>query len=405
MTAPFDPAAGRLPTEAVTSRIGDRTRWVAITGASNALGTTPDLPPIVAAAHDVGARVFVDGVHLVPHRRIDVSTLGCDVLATSAYKWYGPHAGMLCADPDLLARLDPDKVRPAPDAGPARYETGTPAFEAIAGIRAAAEFLAEVDVDAEMDVFAPMLHGLLAMPHVTVWGPHDLVDRTPTLAFTVAGHHPDDVARRLADARVAVWSGDYYAVDVMASLGLAESGGAVRAGVVCYTEPEDVARLLQVVDRTGLELPPGGFAFLAGGADRVALGVAGRDPLLAAQRGDGLAGHRGADDVVLAAVVREAIVVAVVGPLDLAVFDGRLDRRGHGSDDGCCRVVAHDVIVPPPRADLGCDDLRSGAGPRTNGARPDHRASRCTRWRGRGGPGPGCMRPRRARRAPPTSRR
>lgn len=253
VTAPFDPATGRLPTEAVTSRIGDRTRWVAITGASNALGTTPDLPPVVAAAHEVGACVFVDGVHLVPHRRIDVSALGCDVLATSAYKWYGPHAGMLCADPDLLARLDPDKVRPAPDDGPARYETGTPAFEAIAGIRAAAEFLTEVDVDvdAEMDVFAPMLHGLLAMPHVTVWGPHDLVDRTPTLAFSVAGHHPDAVAQRLADARVAVWSGNYYAVEVMASLGLAEAGGAVRAGVVCYTRPEDVARLLEVVDELG----------------------------------------------------------------------------------------------------------------------------------------------------------
>ena len=251
VTAPFDPATGRLPTESVTSRIGDRTRWVAITGASNALGTTPDLPPVVAAAHAVGARVFVDGVHLVPHRRIDVSALGCDVLATSAYKWYGPHAGMLCADPDLLARLDPDKVRAAPDDGPARYETGTPAFEAVAGIRAAAEFLTEVDVDAEMDVFAPMLHGLLAMPHVTVWGPHDLVGRTPTLAFTVSGRHPDEVAQRLADARVAVWSGDYYAVEVMASLGLAEAGGAVRAGVVCYTQPEDVARLLEVVDELG----------------------------------------------------------------------------------------------------------------------------------------------------------
>jgi cysteine desulfurase family protein (TIGR01976 family) len=249
--APFDPATGRLPTDAVTSRIGERTRWVAITGASNALGTTPDLPPVVLAAHAVGARVFVDGVHLVPHRRIDVSALGFDVLATSAYKWYGPHAGMLCADPALLARLDPDKVRPAPDEGPARYETGTPAFEALAGIRASAEFLTEVDVDAELGVFAPMLHGLLAMPHVTVWGPQDLVDRTPTLAFTVAGHHPDEVAQRLADARVAVWSGDYYAVDVMASLGLAESGGAVRAGVDCYTDPEDVARLLEVVDELG----------------------------------------------------------------------------------------------------------------------------------------------------------
>lgn len=148
--APFDPATGRLPADAVTSLIGDRTRWVAITG-----------------------------------------------------------------------------------------------------VRAAAEFLLEVDVDREMDVFAPMLHGLLAMPHVSVWGPHDLDARTPTVAFTVGGHHPDEIATRLADARVAVWSGDYYALEVMASLGLSTTGGAVRAGVACYTDADDVAQLLDVVEELG----------------------------------------------------------------------------------------------------------------------------------------------------------
>jgi cysteine desulfurase family protein (TIGR01976 family) len=246
--APFDPATGRLPTEAVTSRIGGRTRWVAITGASNAIGTIPDLAPVIAAAHTVGAKVFVDAVHLVPHRRLDIGVLGCDVLATSAYKWYGPHAGMLWIEPGLLAALDPDKVRPAPDAGPARFETGTPAFETLAGVRVAAEFLLEVDVDRDAQVFAPLLSGLLGMPHVSVWGPHDLGDRTPTVAFTVARHHPDAVAARLADARVAVWSGDYYAVEVMKSLGLAGSGGAVRAGIACYNAAADVDRLLDVVD-------------------------------------------------------------------------------------------------------------------------------------------------------------
>ena len=246
--APFDPVTGRLPTEAVTGLLGERTRWVAVTGASNAIGSTPDIGSVVEAAHAAGARVFVDAVHLVPHRRLDVAALGCDVLATSAYKWYGPHAGMLWVEPGLLAALDPDKVRPATDTGPGRFETGTPAFEALAGVRAAAEFLVEVDVEREMEVFAPMLHGLLAMPHVSVWGPHDLDDRTPTIAFTVDGHHPDAVAQHLAAARVAVWSGDYYAVEVMATLGLAAGGGAVRAGIACYTDSEDVARLLDVVD-------------------------------------------------------------------------------------------------------------------------------------------------------------
>ena len=159
--APFDPATGVLDPAAVIALIDDRTKWVAITGASNLIGTTPDLAPVVAAAHAVGARVFVDAVHLAPHRRIDVGALGVDALATSPYKWYGPHAGVLAIEPALLDSLPVAKVRPAADTGPRRFETGTPNFEGIAAVEAAARFLLEEGMDRiaaeEETVFAPLL--------------------------------------------------------------------------------------------------------------------------------------------------------------------------------------------------------------------------------------------------------
>jgi selenocysteine lyase/cysteine desulfurase len=249
--ADFDSATGRLSPGAVAGAITDRTRGVAVSGASNAIGTMPDVTAISAAAHEAGARVLIDAVHLAPHHPIDVGAIGCDVLVCSPYKWYGPHAGVLCGRPEVLEELAPYKVRPAGDNVPDRFETGTPSFEAIAAIGAAAEFLLELGVSNvathEADVFAPLLDGLLAMERVHVHGPRDRNDRTPTVAFTVDGHSPDDVARHLADDRVAVWSGDYYAVEVMQALGLASGGGAVRAGVACYTTPDDVARLLASV--------------------------------------------------------------------------------------------------------------------------------------------------------------
>ena len=248
--ADFDPATGRLDPEAVTALIGPRTRWIAITGASNAIGTMPDLAPIVAAAHAAGARVLVDGVHLVPHAAVDLTAIGCDAFLTSPYKWYGPHSGVLWLAADLRDSLAAYKVRPAPDTAPGRWETGTTAFEAVVGIRAAAAFLLEVGLDTigrlETDRFSRLLAELLEMDHVTVHGPHDLAARTPTVSFTVAGHRPDAVATALAARGVAVWSGNYYAVEAMAALGLTD-GGAVRAGVSCYTSAADVERLLTAV--------------------------------------------------------------------------------------------------------------------------------------------------------------
>ncbi|MDH3707823.1 MAG: aminotransferase class V-fold PLP-dependent enzyme, partial [Acidimicrobiia bacterium] len=169
--AHLDRATGRLPVEAVVERLSVRTRWVAVTGASNALGTIPDVAAITAAAHEVGAHVLVDGVHRTPHRVIDVAALGCDAYVTSPYKWYGPHAGVLWMRRDLLDGLAVAKVRPADDTGPGRIEWGTPAFEAVAGIAAAADFLLEVGVDAieahEMAGFERLLTGLLAIDGVT----------------------------------------------------------------------------------------------------------------------------------------------------------------------------------------------------------------------------------------------
>jgi len=250
--APFEPTTARLAPSQVIDLIDERTKWVAITGASNLIGTMPDLAPIVSAAHQAGAKVFVDAVHLAPHRRIDVCQLGCDVLATSPYKWYGPHAGVMAFDPVLLDALPVAKVRPAADLGARRFETGTPSFEAIAAVDAAAGFLIDVGFDAieraEAAVFRPILDGLMSMPGVTVYGPASMESRTPTVAFNVVGRHPDEIARALASERIAVWSGHSYAVEVVGQLGLVDRGGVVRAGVSCYTDADDADRLLRAVD-------------------------------------------------------------------------------------------------------------------------------------------------------------
>jgi cysteine desulfurase family protein (TIGR01976 family) len=251
--APFDPSTGTLDPAAVIDLVDERTAWVTLPGASNLLGTVPDLAPIIAAAHDAGAKVFVDAVHLAPHRPIDAGELGCDALVTSPYKWYGPHAGVLCADPVLLDELPVAKVRPAPDRGPRRWETGTPNFEALAAVDAAATFLMDVGLDAigetEAEVFAPLLDGLQSIGGVRVYGPPTLEGRTPTAAFTIEGRRPTAVAEALGTERIATWAGHSYALEVVDQLGLAESGGVVRAGVVAYVDAEDVQRLLHEVAR------------------------------------------------------------------------------------------------------------------------------------------------------------
>jgi cysteine desulfurase family protein (TIGR01976 family) len=239
-----------LPASAVEAVMTDRTKWIAVTAASNAVGTVPDLPGIVVTAHDAGARVFVDAVHAAPHRPLDVEALGCDALACSAYKWFGPHVSVLWGRPEVLEPLRPDKLRPSPDELPDRFELGTLPFEAIAGVRAAAEFMLSLDRDAlrahEDALLQHMFDGLRAIDGVTVHGAAR--DRAPTVMFTVDGRPSIEVARALAAEQVAVWHGNYYALELARHLDL-EPDGAVRAGAVAYTDEDDVRRLLDAVAR------------------------------------------------------------------------------------------------------------------------------------------------------------
>jgi cysteine desulfurase family protein (TIGR01976 family) len=243
-----DPETLELPASAVDAVLGERTRWVAVTHASNAVGTIPDLHGIVAAARRVGARVYVDAVHAAPHRRIDVAALGCDALACSAYKWFGPHIGVQWVRPELLAELQPDKLLPSPDTPPDRWELGTLPFEALAGVAAAADYTRGMDWDAvrahEDGLLAAALEGLDAIPGVTLHG--RARDRTATLMFSVEGRSPAEVATALAEREVAVWDGNYYAWELERLLGL-EPDGAVRAGFVHYNDESDVERLLDAV--------------------------------------------------------------------------------------------------------------------------------------------------------------
>ncbi len=251
--APFDPVTGTLPSKNVIDLINERTKWVALAGASNLLGTVPDHAPIIEAAHAVGARVYIDAVAWAPHKPIDIASLGCDALVNSPYKWYGPHIGVLYMQPELLDSLPLFHVRPAAARGPRRFETGMPNFEGIAGVEATARFLMEEGLlqieQYEDSVFEPLLSGLQSINGVRVWGPPGMHGRTPTAAFTIAGVTPAQAAAALAADKIAVWDGHNYALDVVDQLGLAESGGVIRAGIARYIELDDVLRLLRTVER------------------------------------------------------------------------------------------------------------------------------------------------------------
>jgi cysteine desulfurase family protein (TIGR01976 family) len=261
--AEVDKSTTELATAQYTSLLSERTRLVAVTAASNIVGTRPDVAAIAAVAHGVGSLCYVDGVHATPHIPVDVRAFGADFYATSAYKWSGPHIGTVIADPALLSTLHPDKLAPAPDQVPGRFERGTAAFADLAGVVAAVEHIAGLAEQAsgnrrervlasmaaveayEAELFGRMLGGLADLAHVTLYG--GAARRTPTAFFTVAGLTPRQTASRLAEAGVNVWSGDSYAWELAGALGLRSTGGAVRAGLVHYNNESDVDRLLAAV--------------------------------------------------------------------------------------------------------------------------------------------------------------
>lgn len=261
--AEVDVPSGELPTEQFGSLITDRTRLIAITAASNVLGTIPDVATVAKAAHDAGALVYVDGVHATPHAPVDMVAIGADFYATSAYKWSGPHVSAVAANPLLLERLAPDMLAPTPDRIPDRMETGTPPFANLAGVIAAADHLAGLSqstaatrrdrIVAAMSAVAAyeqgeldyLLSGLVSIPRLRLIGRP--ARRTATAYFTVDGIAPRDLARYLAGRKVNVWSGHAYAWEVTGALGIRDSGGAVRAGLVHYNVREETDRLLQAL--------------------------------------------------------------------------------------------------------------------------------------------------------------
>ena len=257
-------ADSSLGAEQYDDLVSERTRLVAVTAASNIIGSRPDVPGIAERAHAVGALTYVDGVHWTPHGRVDVEAMGADLYTTSAYKWSGPHIGAVIAAPSLLTALHPLKLAPSTDAVPWRFEWGTPSFADFAGVTTAVDHLASLDDGAtgsrrerlvtsmaaveryEHELFARMLEGLDSMAHVTTYG--RAPRRAPTAFFNIEGMPPGEVAARLAEARVNVWSGDNYAFELVGALGLRSRGGAVRAGVVHYNDVSDVDRLLEAVE-------------------------------------------------------------------------------------------------------------------------------------------------------------
>ena len=235
-----------LDLDDLARKLTERTRVVAFPLAANAVGTTTDTARIVELAHEASALAWADAVHYAPHGPIDVAALGVDVLLCSPYKFFGPHLGLAYGREELLRSWRPYKVRPAADEPiGSRFETGTLAHELLAGFVAAVEYLDELGWDAirthERALGERVLEGL--PDNCTLYGLDTMDDRVPTFAFRVDGTAPREVAKRLAAREIAVWDGDYYAVEVMERLGL-QPDGAVRAGFVHYNTVEEVDRLL-----------------------------------------------------------------------------------------------------------------------------------------------------------------
>jgi len=253
------PETGELDWDDLPRQLTRHTKLIAIGAASNALGTINDVKRAGEMAHDIGAKIFVDAVHYAPHELIDVRDWNCDFLACSAYKFYGPHIGILYGRRDLLDSLDFPKLIPAPDAAPERAETGTQNHEGIAGAAAAVDFLASLAPaptrrerlgtgfrqlhERGQTLIKQLWDGLSEIERVHLYGPPPGGTRTPTIAFTVNDVPSIEVAKKLAERGVFLSHGDFYAMTVVERLGLTPDG-LVRAGCACYTTTEEVDRLL-----------------------------------------------------------------------------------------------------------------------------------------------------------------
>ncbi|MGI8457064.1 MAG: cysteine desulfurase-like protein [Propionibacteriaceae bacterium] len=253
----FDPATGELDPDAVAAQLSERTRSVAVTAASNLIGTMPDLSAIAAAVRGVGALLHVDAVHYVAHRLPDRRALGADTLVCSPYKFFGPHLGVLAADPAWLSTLRPEKLLPSSDAVPERFELGTLPYESLAGTTAAVDYLADLvttegtrrerlvasyaALHTHEEALRVRLEAGLARLDATVYS--RAARRTPTLLFDVGGRTAADVAASLAGHDVNAPAGHFYAVEASRHLGLGDLG-AVRVGLAAYTSNDDIDRLL-----------------------------------------------------------------------------------------------------------------------------------------------------------------
>ena len=255
----FSPETSELTVDDVEAQLTDRTRLVAITAASNLIGTRPPIKVIAEKVHARGALLYVDGVHYSAHSFVDVGELGADFYACSPYKFCGPHCGVLVASPALLETLDPDKLLPSANTVPERFELGTPAYELMAGTTAAVDFLAGLGGPSEAprrarleqsfaaigeheDALRRVIEvGLADDPRITVYSRARY--RTPTLLFTVEGIQSRDVSARLGQLNINVPASNFYAIEASRHLGLGEAGG-VRVGLAPYSSAEDVDRLL-----------------------------------------------------------------------------------------------------------------------------------------------------------------
>jgi cysteine desulfurase family protein (TIGR01976 family) len=263
-TVKMRPEDGQIDWDDLRAKLTERTKVLAIGAASNALGTITDVTLACRLAHGVGALSFVDAVHYAPHRLVDVRSIDCDFLACSAYKFHGPHAGILYGRGELLRALDVPKLLPAPDSAPERLETGTQNHEGIVGTAAAINFLASMAegtsrrarLEATFHAFHAraselvdqLYAGLAAIDGLTIFGPKPSQPRTPTISFVLEGRRPIDVCRRLASSGIFASHGDFYATTAVERLGQAAQG-LIRIGCSCYSTSDEVERLVSEVSK------------------------------------------------------------------------------------------------------------------------------------------------------------